>query len=185
MNAADDRKRGGLKLKARDSRDLDVIAALLQDALVPLSDVAFLRGEKRFVLVANRFKWAEAEGKPDPGPERDEANAEKAGDEGDESDAAFEDSAGAPPFERVNCGVCFEQVMRVRSKNIDLNDRRQILNLLTIVQRPGSVTLLFSDDAAIRLEVSALSCHIEDLGDAWPTRWRPHHEDAVERSGSE
>jgi len=158
----------GLKLRARDSGDLDVIAALLQDALVPLSDATFLKSEKRFVLVANRFKWPEAEGKPDPAPEASEEEG---------ADAAFEDAAEAPPFARVNCGVCFEHVVRVRSKNIDLADRRQILNLLTIVAAPGSVTLLFSDDGAIRLEVSALSCHIEDLGDAWPTRWRPHHDD--------
>jgi len=167
----------GLKLRARDQSDLSVIAALLQDALVPLSDVTYQKREKRFVLVANRFKWPEAEGKPDPAPEP--APEPKTAPEAvpAKGDAAFEDAREAPPFERVNCGICFDQVLRVRCKNIDLSDRRQILNLLTIVEAPGAVVLLFSDDGAIRLEISGLSCHIEDLGDAWPTRWRPHHED--------
>ena len=31
-----------LKLRARDEEDLGVIAALLQDALVPMADVTFL-----------------------------------------------------------------------------------------------------------------------------------------------
>ena len=53
---------GGLKLKARDPGDLDVIAALLQDALVPLNDAIFLKGDKRFILVVNRFKWPQAMG---------------------------------------------------------------------------------------------------------------------------
>ena len=50
-----------LKLRARDRGDLEVISALLQDALVPLVDVSYLPREKRLVLVANRFRWPEAE----------------------------------------------------------------------------------------------------------------------------
>jgi hypothetical protein len=48
---------GPLKLRAEDAEDLDVVSACLQDAIVPLSDMEFLAGEKRFVLVANRFRW--------------------------------------------------------------------------------------------------------------------------------
>ena len=44
-----------LKLRARDLEDMAVIASVLQDALVPLRDVAFLKREKRFVMVVNRF----------------------------------------------------------------------------------------------------------------------------------
>ena len=160
---------GGLKLRARDPEDLDVIAALLQDALVPLKDVTFLRREKRFILVVNRFKWPEA---------GDEATAPVAAESDPDQDAAFEDAAEPPPFSRVNCGICFDRVLQVRAKNIDLTDREQILNLLTITSDRKSVTLLFSDGAAIRLEVSGLTCHIEDLGDGWPTRWRPHHDES-------
>jgi hypothetical protein len=37
--------------------------------------------------------------------------------------------------------------------------------------------LVFSGGGVIRLEVSGLLCHMEDLGEGWPTRWRPTHDD--------
>lgn len=46
-----------LRLRAVDQADLAVIAAMLQDALLPMMDVAFQPGENRFVAVANRFRW--------------------------------------------------------------------------------------------------------------------------------
>ncbi len=46
-----------LKLRAHDAEDLGALAACLQDALVPLADVVYLKAEKRFVMVANRFMW--------------------------------------------------------------------------------------------------------------------------------
>src|SRR3546814_18701440 len=45
-----------LKLRAHDPADMDVVAALLQDALVPLGDMTYLAKAKRFVMVANRFR---------------------------------------------------------------------------------------------------------------------------------
>jgi hypothetical protein len=153
-----------IKLRARDPKDMEVVAAWLQDALVPLADVAYLKREKRFVLVANRFKWesvpADLPSNPRPA----------AGD-----DARFEDANGDPPFQRVNCGVCFDRVRAVRSRGLDLENKDHILNLLTIEATPRAVTLLFSGDAAIRLEVTGIACHLEDLGEPWPTRWQPAH----------
>ena len=46
-----------LKLRAEDEEDLAVVSTILQDALVPVAEMAYLPEEKRFVLVANRFKW--------------------------------------------------------------------------------------------------------------------------------
>lgn len=165
-----------LKLRARDPQDMDVIAAVLQDALVPLVDVAFLRRDKRFVMVANRFVWsAEDRG--------DAPAAPLARTEGE--DARFEDSEEEPRFRRVNCGVRFDRVRRVRARGFDLGARDQILNLLTIKTEPGRITLLFSDAAAIRLEVSDILCHLEDIGETWPTRWQPQHEAGLEEDQQE
>ena len=49
-----------LKLRAHDQEDLQVIAAHLQDAIVPVSEMLFLPHAQRFILVANRFRWREA-----------------------------------------------------------------------------------------------------------------------------
>ncbi|MFQ5784976.1 MAG: DUF2948 family protein [Alphaproteobacteria bacterium] len=158
-----------LKLRAHDAEDLQAIAACLQDALVPLSDVAYLKPEKRFVMVANRFRW---EGAATQGP------AAARPEPGSPGDARFEAAGKDRParfFERVNCGVCFDRVTKVRVRGVDLRDREQILNLLTLGAAPGAITLVFSGGAEIRLEVSQIRCHMEDLGEPWPTPWRPSH----------
>lgn len=155
-----------LKLRAHDARDLQALAPILQDALVPVSEVAYLPHERRFVMVANRFRWEgpAPETEPEPAPAGD-ARFENAGPQ----------VGTGPLYERVNCGVCFDRVRHVRARGLDLAERDQILNLLTLWAEPGAVRLLFSGGAEIRLEVSQIRCHMEDLGQPWPTRWRPSH----------
>src|SRR6185369_94212 len=46
-----------LKLTALDADDLEVISAAVQDSLVAVRDCAFFAGERRFVLLLNRFCW--------------------------------------------------------------------------------------------------------------------------------
>ncbi len=46
-----------LRLRAEDAEDFRVVAACLQDALVPLGDMSFEIDRGEFVLVANRFRW--------------------------------------------------------------------------------------------------------------------------------
>ena len=54
---AGDEDTGQVRLRARSLADLSVMSALLQDAVVPIGDIAFLREENSFVLVANRYCW--------------------------------------------------------------------------------------------------------------------------------
>jgi len=158
-----------LKLRAHDPQDMDVVAALLQDALVPLGDMTFLAQEKRFVMVANRFRWRSS-------PDEDKlASTPATLPEGE--DAAFDDEGDPPPFERVNSGICFDKVERVRFRGCKPGGKDEILNLLTITSQPDAITLIFAGDAAIRLEVQAIRCHVEDIGLPWPTRWRPRHDE--------
>ncbi len=159
-----------LRLSARDADDLAVIAACVQDALVPAVDMAFLPTEKRFVLALNRFRWdlidagkvtVETGRRPSSGHGRDAPFWEQ-GDKG-------------AAFERVLSGLRFESVVAVRTKGIDLKNRERILELLTIYLEPGAVLLVFSGRAIIRLEIEELCCFLEDFGSSWPTRWRPRH----------
>ncbi|HEY7989750.1 MAG TPA: DUF2948 family protein [Stellaceae bacterium] len=46
---------GALKLRAEDDEDLAVISAILQDALVAVSDMAYISEDRRFVLMASRL----------------------------------------------------------------------------------------------------------------------------------
>ncbi len=159
-----------LRLRAEDSEDLKIVAAVLQDALVPMSEMEFLNGEGCFAMIANRFKWENCEETWDSPVTAvtDGAAEETAG------DVAFE----CHSYERVNCGVRFNGVSQVRCKGMDRRDRGRVLELLTITAEPDAVILMFAGGAAIRLEGSSITCHIEDLGEPWPTRWRPYHPDA-------
>ena len=161
-----------LKLRAHDKEDFRVLAALLQDALLPISEMAYLPDEKRFVMVLNRYRWEAA-----PPPTRDTAPGEPVEPPSDE-DAPFEDEAAAPGryYERVHCGVCFDRVLAVRTQGIEQRARDQILDLLTVQAEDRFVLLVFAGDATVRLEVEALHCHLEDLGESWPTRWQPQHD---------
>jgi len=49
-----------LGLLARDIQDLSVLSAMLQDAIAPLFDMAYLEKDRAFVAALNRFRWEAA-----------------------------------------------------------------------------------------------------------------------------
>lgn len=58
---------GPLRLVAFDADDLQVIAALVQDAVFPAAEATWRPRERRFAVLLNRFRWEEADRRP---PER-------------------------------------------------------------------------------------------------------------------
>ena len=143
-----------VKLIALDAEDLAVISAHLQDAVVSVGDMAYLKTERRFALLANRFDWEQATG---PG------NMTKA-------------------FARRRAGLRFECVEVAKIAGIDLKKPKDILSLLAIEYEEGEapagfVTLRFSGGAAIRLQVECIEAELKDLGAAWATKKIPEHSD--------
>ena len=134
-----------LKLMAVDEDDLAVVSMVLQDALIPISEMAYLPEERRFALVANRFRW-----EAPPGSRRGNA-------------------------ERRLAGVSFAEVTAVKRRGFSLAEPDRILLLLAIRRVPGGYQLDFAGGASIRLESSRILCHLDDLSEPWPTRWRPRH----------
>jgi hypothetical protein len=130
-----------LKLRAEDEEDLAVVSAIFQDALVAVGDMAYLPDERRFVLVANRFRW-------EPGAEH-----------------------GRRDFERTLTGLCIEEVTGVQRRGFRPSEGDRILELLAIRATAGRLFL----DFAGGLEVERIRCRLDDLGEPWPTRWRPRH----------
>lgn len=143
---------GRLRLRAEDAEDLSVLAACLQDSLLPLADMAYLADEGRFVFVAGRFKWETAS-----------------------------DGKRKGPFERVHCGVAFDGVRGVAFRGVDRGDRDRMHEILTIADAgPAAdgrryLELVLAGGGTIRLEVERILCHLEDLDESWPTVWRPRH----------
>ena len=157
---------GPLKLRALDDEDLGVVSAFLQDAIVPLAEIEFVPGEKRFALVASRFRWENC-------PETADMPAGPAAASAAAGDASL--AEGCASYERVSCGVAFEGVDAVRRRGIDPRDRGRILELLGMRIEAGAVTLEFAGAAALRLEGARITCRMSDLGDPWPAQSRPRH----------
>ena len=145
-------RRPGLKLRAEDADDLAVISACLQDAIVPVRDLAYDPGAQEFLLVANRFRW---EGGIEPKP-------------------------GAGGLERTLCGLSFREVTGVTYRGFRRSDVDRLLSLLAVRAEAGaagaSVLLEFSGNAMIRLDVGRIDARATDFGEPWPTPWQPRHE---------
>jgi len=140
---------GKLKLRAFDAADLEVISAATQDALVAIKDIGWFADDKQLALVVNRFRWE-----------------------------APVDADGA--WSRTHSALVFHQVGEVRHIDMPLGEPDRILELLSLGVESSDadkavVLLRFAAHRTIRLEAPKLLCHLEDLGDPWPTRWRPDH----------
>ena len=158
-----------LKLRVKDADDLTVLSSLLQDALLPVQDMTFLQKERRFVMVLNRFCWERA-------PEAITFDAdEDEEDEESQEDVSFAEVGPGTVYERVNCGLTFDKVSVARFRNLDLEDRGRILELLAIEQKGERLLLRFADEAEIELVTTQIRGHLEDLGEPWPTTRRPDH----------
>lgn len=141
-----------LKLVALDDEDLQIISAHLQDAVLKVADLAYHPREKRFVLAANRFVWEN----PDKKTLRKRS------------------------FERRRTALHFDRVIGVKVVGIDRTRTDDVLSLLTVNFTVGDapagiIELIFSGNAAIRLDVECIETQLTDLGPAWETGSRPHH----------
>ncbi|MEJ6397293.1 DUF2948 family protein [Yoonia sp. 208BN28-4] len=144
-----------LRLRALDSDDLTVIAALVQDAIFPAVEMRFDRKARRFALLLNRFRWEDA------------SNAQKR----------------ARDFERVQAVLAFEDVMAVRTQGVSKADPDMIYSLLAVEFVPaedgaGQVMLTLAGDGAIALEVETLEAVLRDVTRPYiaPSRQAPSHD---------
>lgn len=55
-----------LRLRALDAEDAQVIAALVQDAVFPVTEMSWDRRKRRFAILLNRFRWEDAAGTRSP-----------------------------------------------------------------------------------------------------------------------
>jgi len=138
-----------LKLIALDKDDVEVISTHLQDAVLKVGDIVWRPAERRMVLGLNRFDW----------------------------EAAID---AAPSFRRRRTALRFDRVLAVKCRNISRDDPEAVLNLLAVEfaesdPPAGFVTLVFSGDAALRLEIECLEVELADLGPVWTTAACPNH----------
>lgn len=143
-----------LKLQALDAEDLSVLSAHMQDAVCQVGDMAYLAGERRFALIANRFDWSAAVKSPN--------------------------LAQDGTFYRHRTALRFERVTSARISGLDLKDKQRTLSLLALQFEEtgapgGQITLVFAGDAAVRLDVECIEGELKDLGAAWSAKAKPRH----------
>ena len=144
-----------LNLIARDGDDLRVISALVQDAVLPVTEMTWDRKARRFAVLLNRFRW------------EDRAAAE----------------AAKRPVERVRSLLVVEDVLAVRTQGIDRRDKDMVLSLLSLGWEPGAdgtgrLVLTLAGDGAVGVEVEALDVALRDVTRPYraPSGKVPSHE---------
>ena len=144
-----------MRLIARDEKDLEVVSAALQDALLTVGEMTYLPKQNRFAMVFNRFMWEEM------GPKK---------------------LLGTQLYKRVKAGLHFDGVLNAAVQNILLERKEGVLNLLSIDFQPedegsGVIQLHFAGGGTVRLDVECLEASMQDLGEPWTTKNRPDHGD--------
>jgi Protein of unknown function (DUF2948) len=144
-----------LRLVAQDAEDLKVIAALLQDAVLPVTELKYDARQRRFAALLNRFRW------------EDRVEAERVG----------------RAYERVRSLLVVEDVRKVQSFGFERAEKDLVLSLLSMSFEPGEdgtgrLTLTLAGDGAVALDVEALDLRLDDVTRPYraPSGKVPHHE---------
>lgn len=140
-----------LKLVALDEDDLRIVSAHLQDAVLRMSDMAWVPSEHRFAAVLNRFDWL-----------------------------ATLNQDGFSSLRRCRCALRFDKVKRAQVQKIKPGEPSSFAELLAVTYEEaeppsGYITLYFAGGGAVRLEVECIEGELRDLGEAWKTAIKPQH----------
>ena len=140
-----------LKLFALDAEDLAILSAHAQDAVVRVEDMRWLAGERRFLMVMNRFVW------------------EKRGgiDERRRSVFSFDrvESVKAAGIPRHAPGA----VLSLLAATFEPSPVEAEAPAGTIVAR-------FAGGGTLRIAVECVEARLADVGGAWAARGRPIHD---------
>ncbi len=150
----EDGREAPLNLGAMDAQDLEVLSALAQDAVFPITEMKWVPSERRFVVLLNRFRW------------EDRVGAEQRG----------------RAVERVQSLLVIDNVLAVASQGIDRNDRDTVCSLLSVGfeetgEGSGFVHLTLAGDGGVRLKVEALEAGLKDVTRPYgaPSGQAPQH----------
>jgi len=139
-----------LKLIGKNNEDLKVISAYLQDSIVTVKDIVFLKKNRSFIMIVNRFMWEDAER------------------------GVFRKN------KRIRCAVKFEEVEKVKSKNINQKNKNKPLEFLAIRcnlinDKIFKIKIFFSGDAIITITTESIDVIMHDLGKPWEVKRVPAH----------
>ena len=140
----------GLKLIGKNREDLKVISAYLQDSIVTVRNMVFLKKNRIFVMIVNRFMWEDVE------------------------KGAFRKN------KRIKCAIKFEEVTDVKSQNINQKNKNKILECLAIKCSSSfdeiyNIKIYFSGGGTITMISDVIDIVLDDLGKPWNVKHVPIH----------
>jgi len=139
-----------LKLLALNDDDLKVLSAHLQDSVVLVKDIIFLKKSRTFLMMVNRFMWEDIER------------------------GVFREN------KRIRCAVKFENVLEVKSRNVSQKKKDKILELLSIdgevKNNKKKLLITFAGNNEIILIVEEINILLDDVGLSWKVKHVPKHQ---------
>ena len=143
-------ERINLKLLGKNQEDLKIISAYIQDSILIIKDIAFLKQNRTFVMIVNRFMWEDVE------------------------KGVFRQN------KRIWCAVKFEEVIKVESKNINQKNKNKLLECLAIKCSSTSdetyrIKIFFAGEGIITIISEVIEVALHDLGKPWNVKHIPIH----------
>ena len=144
-------EKNSLKLIGKNLEDIKVISAYLQDSIVTLKNIAFLKKNRIFVMILNRFMWEDVE------------------------KGFFRKN------KRIKCVVKFEEVIKVKSQNINQKNKNRSLELLAIkctksIDADCNIKVFFSGGSLITIIAENIDIILNDFGKSWNVKHTPMHQ---------
>ena len=138
------------KLIVRNREDLKVISAYSQDSVVAIKDITFLKKNRIFIMIINRFMWEDIE----RGINRQS--------------------------KRIRCALKFEGILKVKSKKINQKNKNKRLECLAIecneiLNNNNEIIFFFAGGGVITLISEFIEAVMHDLGKPWNVRHTPKH----------
>ena len=145
-------EKNNLKLIGKNKEDLKVISAYLQDSIVTIKDIAFLKKGRTFIMIVNRFMWEDVE------------------------KGVFRKN------KRIRTILKIENVLSVISKNINQKKKDFFLDFLTIetkqmTDKTYEMNLIFSGNSIIKINAEVIEVFLDDQGLPWDSKNKPTHVD--------
>ena len=142
--------KNNLKLIGKNQDDLNVISAYLQDSILIVKDIVFLKQNRSCVMLLNRFMWEDVE------------------------KGVFRKN------KRIRCALKFEEVFTVKSQNINQKRKNKPLEFLAIksVLTPNDyyeIRIFFAGDGIITINSEVIEVVMHDLDKPWNVKHIPKH----------
>ena len=143
-------EKANLKLIVRNREDLKVISAYSQDSVVAIKDITFLKKNRIFIMIINRFMWEDIE----RGIKRQS--------------------------KRIRCVLKFEGILKDKSKKINQKNKNKRLECLAIecneiLSKNNEIIFFFAGGGVITLISEFIEAVMHDIGASWNVKHIPKH----------